>query len=112
TACRTGAGSSRCKPQTHRTALRHAMPTTQIYKELVFEAAYRLPSAPAGHPNARIHGHSFHVRVTVAGEPDAEQGHLLPRGFRESYFGGKRPARPSLPKRDRGVGSANARANC
>lgn len=44
----------------------------QIYKEFTFEAAHFLPSAPPGHPNARIHGHSFHVRVTVEGEPDPE----------------------------------------
>lgn len=46
----------------------------QIYKEFTFEAAHFLPSAPAGHPNSRIHGHSFHVRVTVEGEPDAGTG--------------------------------------
>jgi len=41
-----------------------------IYKEFYFEAAHVLPSAPPGHPNARVHGHSFRVRVTVDGEPD------------------------------------------
>jgi 6-pyruvoyltetrahydropterin/6-carboxytetrahydropterin synthase len=46
----------------------------RIYKEFYFEAAHRLPSAPAGHPNARVHGHSFRVRVTVAGEPDVKTG--------------------------------------
>jgi 6-pyruvoyltetrahydropterin/6-carboxytetrahydropterin synthase len=44
----------------------------QIYKEFTFEAAHFLPSAPAGHPNARIHGHSFRVRVTIEGKPDPE----------------------------------------
>jgi 6-pyruvoyltetrahydropterin/6-carboxytetrahydropterin synthase len=42
----------------------------RIYKEFSFEAAHFLPSAPPGHPNARVHGHSFRVRVTLAGEPD------------------------------------------
>ena len=42
----------------------------RIYKEFFFEAAHFLPSAPAGHPNARVHGHSFRVRVTIGGEPD------------------------------------------
>lgn len=46
----------------------------QIYKEFTFEAAHFMPSAPAGHPNSRIHGHSFHVRVTIEGEPDAQTG--------------------------------------
>jgi 6-pyruvoyltetrahydropterin/6-carboxytetrahydropterin synthase len=45
-----------------------------IYKEFTFEAAHFLPSAPAGHPNSRIHGHSFHVRVSVDGEPDPATG--------------------------------------
>ncbi len=49
----------------------------QIYKEFTFEAAHFLPSAPPGHPNSRIHGHSFHVRVTVEGEPDPETGLLI-----------------------------------
>jgi 6-pyruvoyltetrahydropterin/6-carboxytetrahydropterin synthase len=48
--------------------------TMQIYKDFTFEAAHFLPSAAPGHPNARIHGHSFHVRVTIEGEPDAGTG--------------------------------------
>lgn len=49
----------------------------RIYKEFQFEAAHFLPSAPPGHPNARVHGHSFRVRVTVAGEPHPETGYIL-----------------------------------
>jgi 6-pyruvoyltetrahydropterin/6-carboxytetrahydropterin synthase len=45
-----------------------------IYKDFHFEAAHFLPTAPAGHPNSRVHGHSFRVRVTVAGEPDPTTG--------------------------------------
>jgi 6-pyruvoyltetrahydropterin/6-carboxytetrahydropterin synthase len=46
----------------------------RIYKEFFLEAAHLLPSAPAGHPNARVHGHSFRVRVAVEGEPAADTG--------------------------------------
>ena len=46
----------------------------RVYKEFTFEAAHLLPSAPPGHPNARVHGHSFRVRVTVDGEPNDETG--------------------------------------
>ena len=46
----------------------------RIYKQFHFEAAHFLPTAPVGHPNSRVHGHSFRVRVTVAGEPDAATG--------------------------------------
>jgi 6-pyruvoyltetrahydropterin/6-carboxytetrahydropterin synthase len=49
----------------------------RIYKEFYFEAAHFLPSAPPGHPNARVHGHSFRVRVTVDGEPDEVTGIIV-----------------------------------
>lgn len=40
----------------------------EIYKEFHFEAAHRLPHVPAGHKCARLHGHSFHVRLSVSGD--------------------------------------------
>jgi 6-pyruvoyltetrahydropterin/6-carboxytetrahydropterin synthase len=46
----------------------------RIYKEFFFEAAHLLPSAPVGHPNARVHGHSFRVRVEIEGEPHPDTG--------------------------------------
>jgi 6-pyruvoyltetrahydropterin/6-carboxytetrahydropterin synthase len=49
----------------------------RIYKEFGFEAAHFLPSAPLGHPNSRVHGHSFRVRVTLDGEPDADTGLVM-----------------------------------
>lgn len=49
----------------------------RIYKEFTFEGAHFLPSAEEGHPNRRIHGHSFRVRVSVDGEPDPETGLLV-----------------------------------
>lgn len=49
----------------------------RIYKEFFFEAAHFLPSAPPGHPNARMHGHSFRVRITVDGEPDEDTGIIV-----------------------------------
>jgi len=49
----------------------------RIYKEFFFEAAHFLPSAPPGHPNLRVHGHSFRVRVTVDGEPDEDTGIIV-----------------------------------
>jgi 6-pyruvoyltetrahydropterin/6-carboxytetrahydropterin synthase len=50
---------------------------TRIYKEFTFEAGHFLPSAPPGHPNSRLHGHSFLVRVSVEGEPDPETGLIV-----------------------------------
>jgi 6-pyruvoyltetrahydropterin/6-carboxytetrahydropterin synthase len=49
----------------------------RLYKEFQFEAAHYLPSAPQGHPNARVHGHSFRARVTIDGKPDPETGLVL-----------------------------------
>lgn len=46
----------------------------RIYRDFQFEAAHFLPSAPQGHANARIHGHSFRARVIVEGEPDPLTG--------------------------------------
>ncbi|MGD9783688.1 MAG: 6-pyruvoyl tetrahydropterin synthase family protein [Hyphomicrobiaceae bacterium] len=48
-----------------------------IYREFNFEAAHFLPSAPLGHPNSRVHGHSFRARVTISGEPDPSTGVVL-----------------------------------
>lgn len=46
----------------------------RIYRDFQFEAAHYLPSAPPGHPNSRVHGHSFRARVWIEGEPAAETG--------------------------------------
>ena len=49
----------------------------RVYKEFFFEAAHFLPSAAPGHPNSRVHGHSFRARVSIDGELDAATGVLL-----------------------------------
>ncbi len=49
----------------------------KIYKEFYIEAAHRLPDAPDGHPNSRVHGHSFRVRITIQGEPDPITGLVM-----------------------------------
>ena len=51
-----------------------------IYKDFLFEAAHYLPSAAEGHPNSRVHGHSFRARVTLEGEPDPESGIIVHLG--------------------------------
>ena len=45
-----------------------------ICKEFRFDAAHFLPTAPKGHPNSRMHGHSFAVELTLEGEPDPVKG--------------------------------------
>jgi 6-pyruvoyltetrahydropterin/6-carboxytetrahydropterin synthase len=49
----------------------------EIYKEFTFEAAHRLPNVPEGHKCARLHGHSFRVRLTVDGPLDPALGWVL-----------------------------------
>ncbi|MDT8399990.1 MAG: 6-carboxytetrahydropterin synthase QueD [Pseudomonadales bacterium] len=51
--------------------------TMDIYKEFSFEAAHHLPQVPAGHKCARLHGHSFHVAVHVAGPVDDRLGWVM-----------------------------------
>lgn len=49
----------------------------EIFKEFSFEAAHRLPKVPDDHQCARLHGHSFHVRLTVAGEVGDQSGWVM-----------------------------------
>jgi 6-pyruvoyltetrahydropterin/6-carboxytetrahydropterin synthase len=42
-----------------------------------FEAARHLPTLPAGHPCARVHGHGFIVELEVSGEVDPTIGWLV-----------------------------------
>ncbi|MGD9502770.1 MAG: 6-pyruvoyl tetrahydropterin synthase family protein [Methyloceanibacter sp.] len=64
----------------------------RIYKEFGFEAAHFLPSAPPGHPNSRVHGHSFRVRVTIDGEPDGKTGLIVNLADVEAALGDVRDA--------------------
>jgi len=64
----------------------------RIYKEFRFEAAHFLPSAAPGHPNARVHGHSFRVRITVGGEPNADTGVVIHFDDVEAALGDAREA--------------------
>lgn len=49
----------------------------QIFKEFTFEAAHKLPYVPAEHQCARLHGHSFAVRITVEGEVGSDTGWVM-----------------------------------
>ncbi len=48
-----------------------------VFKEFTFEAAHRLPNVPPGHKCSRLHGHSFHVRLTLSGDLDPLYGWLM-----------------------------------
>ena len=49
----------------------------EIYKEFTFEAAHRLPNVPEGHKCARLHGHSFRVRVSLEGPVGEDSGWVV-----------------------------------
>ena len=49
----------------------------RIFKEFTFEAAHRLPNVPEGHKCARLHGHSFRVRLTAEGPLEEERGWVM-----------------------------------
>jgi len=42
-----------------------------------FVAAQRLPNVGTGHPAARLHGHTFRMRVRLAGRADAHTGWII-----------------------------------
>ena len=49
----------------------------EVFREFRFEAAHRLPNVPPGHKCARLHGHSFAVKISVAGQVGEASGWVL-----------------------------------
>ena len=49
----------------------------QIYKDFHFESAHRLPNVPEGHKCARLHGHSFQLRIVVSGDAPEPSGWVM-----------------------------------
>jgi 6-pyruvoyltetrahydropterin/6-carboxytetrahydropterin synthase len=58
----------------------------EIFKEFHFEAAHRLPNVPQGHKCARLHGHSFLVRLCVTGEAEEPSGWVMDFGDIKAAF--------------------------
>jgi 6-pyruvoyltetrahydropterin/6-carboxytetrahydropterin synthase len=49
----------------------------EIYKEFKFEAAHKLVGVPPTHKCARLHGHSYRVRVYLRGPLDPTIGWVM-----------------------------------
>jgi 6-pyruvoyltetrahydropterin/6-carboxytetrahydropterin synthase len=49
----------------------------RLYKDFSFEAAHRLPNVAVDHKCARLHGHSFQVRVSVDGPVGERTGWVM-----------------------------------
>ncbi len=45
-----------------------------LNKEFEFAAAQSLPNFPDGHKCHRLHGHTFHVKISVTGPVDPKSG--------------------------------------
>jgi 6-pyruvoyltetrahydropterin/6-carboxytetrahydropterin synthase len=58
----------------------------RLFKEFTFEAAHRLPHVPEGHKCARLHGHSFVVRISVDGEVGEQSGWVMDFGDIKAAF--------------------------
>jgi len=58
----------------------------EIYKEFHFEAAHRLPNVPEDHKCARLHGHSFHVRVCLEGPVGPASGWVMDFAELKEHF--------------------------
>ncbi len=49
----------------------------RIFKDVVFEAAHRLPRVPPGHRCHNLHGHTFKCRIECEGPLDPELGWVV-----------------------------------
>jgi 6-pyruvoyltetrahydropterin/6-carboxytetrahydropterin synthase len=49
----------------------------EINKEFVFDAAHFLPNVPAEHQCRALHGHTYHLRIYIKGDPDYENGWIM-----------------------------------
>ncbi len=52
-------------------------PIVELTYAFGFDAAHRFDAYPVGHPNRRMHGHSFQVEVAVRGTPDPTTGFVV-----------------------------------
>jgi 6-pyruvoyltetrahydropterin/6-carboxytetrahydropterin synthase len=58
----------------------------EIFKEFSIEAAHWLPNVPEGHKCRRLHGHSFHIEIHVAGTVDEHLGWVMDFGDVKDAF--------------------------
>ena len=55
--------------------------TFELSQRFYFEAAHTLRRKIDAEGSLRIHGHTYHVQVTIAGMPDPESGMMMDLGF-------------------------------
>ena len=52
----------------------------ELSREFFFDAAHTLERKVDAEPSRRVHGHTYHARVTIRGEPDATSGMVMDLG--------------------------------
>jgi 6-pyruvoyltetrahydropterin/6-carboxytetrahydropterin synthase len=58
----------------------------EIFCEVRFEAAHRLPNVPDGHKCARLHGHSYRAEIHVTGPVTDDTGWVQDFGDLKKAF--------------------------
>ncbi len=53
----------------------------ELSQKFYFEAAHSLEREVDAEPSRRIHGHTYHVEVSISGDPDPSTGMLVDLGF-------------------------------
>jgi 6-pyruvoyltetrahydropterin/6-carboxytetrahydropterin synthase len=53
------------------------MNIAELTCNFALEVAHFQPHCPEGHPNRRIHGHSYHGKLTLRGPVNADDGMLM-----------------------------------
>lgn len=71
----------------HRAGTRSAAPVVEVFRDFRFEAAHWLPGVPADHKDARVHGHSYQVRLRLRGPVDERSGYVCDFGRVKAVFG-------------------------
>jgi 6-pyruvoyltetrahydropterin/6-carboxytetrahydropterin synthase len=68
----------------------------EVFRDFTFDSAHLLPNAPDGHKCRRLHGHTYHVSIHVAGPVDPERGWILDFSDIDAAF---EPVREALDHR-------------
>jgi 6-pyruvoyltetrahydropterin/6-carboxytetrahydropterin synthase len=58
----------------------------EIFKDFNFDAAHRLTGVPEGHKCARLHGHTYQLRIYIKGPVDAKTGWIMDFGDVKKAF--------------------------
>ena len=58
----------------------------EIFKEFNFDSAHRLTGVPDGHKCARLHGHTYHLKLVIGGNVDPVTGWIMDFGDIKKVF--------------------------